>query len=394
MICLLTWVSSPLVARFFGENDLARYLPLTGTAFLVGAFGTQFQVLFQKELRFNLLAVQEILAACAGGGIAIGLALAGFGVWSMVWGVVAQAVVRTVVIAIPGWLEWRPGFHFAARDLKGFVGFGSYQMGERTINYFNLRVDQLLIGALLGVQALGYYSFASNLTLQPQMKLNQVVNKVVFPVFSRVQDEEILLQRGYLKVLKVLTTLNAPMLVGLVLVAPIGVPLVFGEQWNAAVVLVQILSLFTLVRSTGSPIGNLLLAKGRADLGFYWNLGLLVLIVPVVAGAAVLGGLTAIAFALLLMQIILSFGTYRFLALPLIGKCGGAYAAAILKPVLLACIMGVAVFAVSFLWGSARPTVTLIGQVFVGLSVYTALVSFADRDIMNELRLALGGENA
>ena len=79
---------------------------------------------------------------------------------------------------------------------------------------------------------------------------------------------------------QMLASVNFPMMVGLAVVAPVAVPVIFGEQWMSSIILIQILTVVGLLRSTGNPVGSLLLAKGRADLGFKWNLGLTVTQIP------------------------------------------------------------------------------------------------------------------
>src|SRR5262249_36314737 len=155
---------------------------------------------------------------------------------------------------------------------------------ERSINYLSERLDQLLIGTLLGARSLGFYNFAFNLTGRPIWRINPILTRVAFPIFSAVQHDREKLRRGYLRLLSLLTTINAPLLIGLATLAPVAVPLVFGRKWTDSIILIQILSLVTLSRSVGNPIGSLQLAKGRADLGFKWNAFFLLVSVPAIYG--------------------------------------------------------------------------------------------------------------
>lgn len=124
----------------------------------------------------------------------------------------------------------------------------------------------------MGAQALGFYTLAWNLIIQPLQKLNPIITRVAFPVFAKLQDDNARLKRGYMSTLNILSAMNFPYFFGLAVVAPLLVPVVFGMQWLPSILLMQILCVVGLLRSTGNPIGSLLLAKGRADWGFKWNL--------------------------------------------------------------------------------------------------------------------------
>lgn len=386
LICVL----SPLAVIFFHEPNLYKLLPIASLSFLISSFGVQFNCLLEMEMEFNLLAKQVIIASFAGAVIAISTAFMGFGVWSLVWGQLTNAGVRTMLLIMAGWTKWSPLLHFRREDLKGYLSFGLYQMGERSINYFNSRVDQLLVGNLLGAQELGYYNFAFNLVLQPVSAINPVMTRVAFPVFAKMQNDIGGLRQSYIKMINMLSTVNAPLLFGLAAVAPLLIPLVFGQQWIPAVLLVQILAFYAFLRSTGNPIGSLQLAKGRADLGFRWNLALLFITTPGVYIGAKLGDALGIAITLLLLVICYSIAIYKFMIRALIGSCAKSYALSILKPAVLAAAMGGCVWLMSltdihsFAW--------LAAEIVVGAAVYLMLLWFHDRNLVLEVKgMMMGG---
>jgi O-antigen/teichoic acid export membrane protein len=384
-ISIILAILSPFAALLFSEPEITPYVICAASVFAISAAGTQFQVLFEKELRFRFLAIQEMAGTAAGASLSVILVLLGFGVWALVWGFVLAAAVKSAIVAVPGWRSWRPGWGFQTADLKGFVGFGMYQMGERCINYFNFRIDQFVIGTLLGAQALGYYNFAFGLVMQPQTRINPVVTRVAFPVFARLQGDEDRLRRGYLGVLRVLTSINAPLLLGLVVVAPSLIPLVFGGQWRNAVPLVQILAVFALVRSTGNPVGSLLLARGRADLGFRWNLFLLLLVPPIVYYTARTGGLTSVAIAMVGLQAALLLVAYRYLIVPIIGHCLGDFLRALSIPVGIAGLMGATVWVLSIVTAPLPATLGLLIGIIFGGAIYLSLTWLLNRDSLRDM---------
>lgn len=331
---------TPLISLFYHEPRLSPILRVVALTFLITMWGTQFDILLQKDLSFNLLAKVQILTIITGVGASIFCALGGLGVWSLVWGQLVSSTVRTFLLVVLGRKYYKPKWHFATVDLRGYFLFGLYQLGERSINFLAERFDQLLLGSFVGAQALGYYNMAFRLVTQPISQINPIVTRVAFPVFARVQDDLPRLQRGYSQVLQYLTTINAPILCGLASVAPKAIPLIFGEQWSKSILLLQILTVPALLRSIGNPIGSLMLAKGRADLGFQWNIFLFIVSIPAISIGAILSGATGVAVSLLLLQIILQIPGYIYVIKPLLQMDVVAYLATIGHAVGFALCMG------------------------------------------------------
>jgi lipopolysaccharide exporter len=366
-------------------------LPLraAGMAFLIVPIGSQFEILFQKELLFKLLARWEIAASITSTIVAVSVAVLGFGVWALVCSFLASVTVKTVLLARAGFVQFAPSLHFRRSDLKGYVGFGLFQMGERSINYLAERLDQILIGPLLGAEALGFYNFALYLTTQPGSRINPILTKVAFPVFSKVQHDVERLRRGYIRLLSLLTLVNAPLLIGLAAVAPWAVPTIFGAKWTTSIILVQILCFVSLSRSIGNPIGSLQLAKGRADMGFWWNVLLFACSVPAIYIGGKLGRATGVAVALLILQVFLNVPGYLFMVRPLIGKCAWDYISATLKPVSIAAMMGLAVTFVPGLFTGLTGKTELISQIATGTLIYISLQWMLNRDAVLDFRAAL-----
>ena len=391
LLFVVLWLGAPLVAGLFHEQRLVVLLRGVSVAFLILPLGKQFEVLLQRDLRFDVLAKQDIVAAVVSVVLAVTAGMLGAGVWALVLGTTATIVTRTILLMVAGFGAHRPGLHFRRTDLEGFIGFGAYQMGERTINYVADRLDQFVIGSLFGAVPLGFYSFAYNLTAQPVGRLNPIVTKVAFPLFCRVQEDQARLQRGYMTILKLVVSVNAPLLLGLVAVAPQLVPSLFGAQWTASIALVQVLSLVALYRTIGNPVGSLLLAKGRADLGFKWNLGKLLVSVPVVWAGARTGGALGVAVSILLLQSVLAPLNYFLLVRPMLGPCARGYLLAVMRPTALASLMAALLAALTGVIRVPVTTPMLAVQVLAGGATYALLLWRFEPDTVQDLRAALLG---
>lgn len=390
-VYLIIIVSIPGIVWVFNEPQLNDLMPLMALAFLLIPWGQQYQVLLQKELAFKTIALIESFKFSFGFVITIILAINGYGVYSLIFGQLSSMTVSTLCLIYIGMKSWKPSFYFKTKELKGFLSFGFYQMAERTLNIFSQRLDQLLIGALAGVHQLGLYTLAYNLIMQPIFKINPIITNIAFPMFAKMQNDNARLKRGYFSVLKILSFINAPLIIGVAVTAPILIPTVFGEKWADAVILVQILSFVALFRSTGNPIGSLLLAKGRADLGFKWNLGILIAQVPSIYLGFSIGGVTGIASAILIMQVILFFLNYYILVKTLIGKCFMGYMMTMLPSFILSLIMGLSVYLISLLITNhiSDGFIALTLEIFSGAIVYILLQLVFQKSFVFEIKQLL-----
>lgn len=374
---------APLVASFYHEPELIPLTILVGVTFLIQPFGQQFMVLWQKEMRFAEMAKIDIINKLVSLIVSVWLAYDGYGVYALVYGAIAGVVVQTLQFMILGLQEHKPSFVFRMAEIKEFMSFGAYQMGERTINYFNSQVDTLLIGKLLGAEALGIYSIAKQLIMRPAQIFNPIITKVTFPVMAKIQDDTVRLKNIYLKTIHYLSSVNFPIYTLMIVLAPELVMVLFGDKWMDAVPIVQILSIYGALRSTGNPIGSLLLAKGKAKLGFYWNLGLF-FYVPLGVYVSSQWGLIGVSWGLVLIMVSLMIPNWYFLVQKLCYAGFTEYFKQILIPAFIAVCVGMIVYiAVNF---THSILLKFIIGITVGAVIVYALNRLWNRGFLMELR--------
>lgn len=270
-VFIIVVIITPLIVDFYEEPAIRLPLYFLSLSFIILPFGLQFKMLLQKNLQFDKIAGSEICNAVISLVVSVILALRNLGVYSLVWGQLAGIMVGTLLYMAYGWRAYRPEFHFQTQDLKGYLSFGLYQMGERMTNYFSANLDYIIIGKFLGAVPLGIYTLAYQLVVVPLVKINPVITNVMFPVFSKMQHDNKRLASGYLKVVSLIAMISFPLLTGLAVVSPIIIPLFWGDKWLGAIPLIQILCVMGILKSLGNCIGSVLLAKGRADIGFKIN---------------------------------------------------------------------------------------------------------------------------
>jgi PST family polysaccharide transporter len=187
-LTLLFLVIAPLIARFYDEPLLTPLTMLISLNFLIGSFGVVHNSRLKKGLRFKRLAIVELIAIVVSGVIAIVLALLGFGVWALA----IQSVLLTFSTVVLLWIvsDWRPALKFNKGAVRELVGFSSNLLGFSSLNYWIRNSDNLLVGRFLGTSALGIYSRAYSIMLLPLTMVSKTIGQVMFPAFSKIQDDK------------------------------------------------------------------------------------------------------------------------------------------------------------------------------------------------------------
>jgi PST family polysaccharide transporter len=198
------------------------------------------------------------------------LALNGLGVKALVLGYISKNFIMTLIIVI--FYRWIPNLIFDFKTIKDLLNFGIYVFGASFLNYFKRNLDYLLIGKLLGSNALGYYTLAYKLMLVPVQKIGGIINNTFLPAFSEIKNNKVSIKRYYLNVLSLISLITFPMMGGLFIVAPEFILTIYGENWIPVILLIEILSITGATQSLETTAGTILLSQGRSDISFKYNI--------------------------------------------------------------------------------------------------------------------------
>lgn len=384
VVFVLILVFKSKIAVFFHQPVLSKYLVFAALLFLLIPLGQVFKTLLQKELQFQTLSKIEMGAMITYSISAISMAMAGYGVLSLIFGQIIRSFTEVFSLVCVYRKKWWPKFYLNIKEIKNYLGFGAFQMGERMVNYLYANIDYIVIGKILGPIALGYYTLAYQLMIFPMSQVNPVVSRVAFPVFSKVQHNHLGLSNGYCKAINFIAMLLFPLLLGMLILAPELIPLIFGPKWESSILVLQILCIVGLFKAIGNPVGPVLLAKGRADWGFYWN----VFATVVIAVALLIGvqwGITGAAISILSVQIPL-FLIIQPLVNRLIDMEFKKYFEAIRAPLISSLAMTSAIFAFKLIFAGLNFLPLLILGALVGTTTYFIVYYLNDKHIFAELR--------
>lgn len=268
---IILFITSPLVANFYEEPRVAPVLMLLSITFFISGISILQKALLEKDLAFNKLAKIEIIAVLNGSAIGIVSALLGFGVWSLVYQLLTVTTVTTILLWIA--TRWKPKLVFSWNEVKQVSSYSLHLTGFNIFNYFARNADYLLIGKFLGSQSLGYYTLAYRLMLYPLQNISAVLSRVMFPVFSQVQNDNARFSRAYLKVVATIALVTFPIMIGLWAVSEPFILTLFGSQWQPVILLLMILAPVGMTQSLGTTVGTIYTAKGRTDWMLRWGIG-------------------------------------------------------------------------------------------------------------------------
>lgn len=330
---------SPILASFYNMPELSSLFNMAAISLMLSAGAQQIKVLAQKELRFAGLAVVELLSTIIIVLASILLAFYEFGVYSLVLANLigaASALVLSWVVLSDGWF---PHVRFHIKEVRQFLRFGVYMIGDNLVNSINSQVDVIIGGRVLGSQAIGLYVVPKDLSLRVAGAINPIVTKVGMPIMAKAQADDKLIKRIYLNTLRMTSSVNFPLYVAMAIFAPEIVHVLLGDGWGDSIPLLRVMAAWGLLRSIGNPVGSLLMARGRADLGFRWNVALLFIMPP----AAYLGsqfGAVGLALSSAIVMLILCIPSWYYLVRPQCGAQFGEYFSQVAVPLWISSLAG------------------------------------------------------
>jgi PST family polysaccharide transporter len=376
-LAVMLGLLAPLIAFAFAEPRLKEVLWVLLFTFPTVSLGAVHQALLEKSSRFRPLAIIESAAAFIGLAGAVWAAWAGWGVFSLV----LQTLLATFLTTAGLWMvsKWRPVLRWDAHEIRGVMGFSGNLVGFNVFNYFIRNADNLLIGRFLGATDLGYYSMAYRLMLWPLQNISNVVGRVLFPVFSRLQADQSRLGGAYIRATTAITLITAPLMFGFFVLREPFIAVALGDRWlPVANVLVWLMPV-GLLQSIGTSVGTLYLATGRTDVMFKWGIGAGLLVIPAFA-IGLQWGVTGVAAAYAVASLLLFWPS---LAIPfrLVGLKVGDVLLRLMPSIATAAVMALVVAALAAAWSANRDNQLprLILLVGVGMVTYGGLSLFTQR---------------
>lgn len=264
IIFAVLFAAAPFVAEwFFGEPRATWLIRIIGLSPVILGLRNPGMVYFQKNLEFEKQFVYKVSGDLAQLLVGVGYALVEPTAWAFVFGFIAADVVKLPVSYLMH--DYRPWPSFDLDIAKELVDYGKWLTGSSILYFLYSEGDDAFVGWLLTPTALAFYQYTYRFSNAPATELTQVVNGVMFPAFSKVQEDSAQLRSAFLRTLRMTTFIAFPASVGIAAVAPTFIIAVFGEEWLPAIPVMQILAFYGLLRGVGRTFGPVWKTVGRPD---------------------------------------------------------------------------------------------------------------------------------
>lgn len=262
---LVLWLCSPFIADFYEEPELCPIICANALLMLFGSFIAVQGARLTIQLDFKLKSKIVVISTISTGIISILLAYCGLGVWSLVLPNFFSVLMRGLLYW--KYQHWFPGFRFSWNIYKEYFSYGSKLMLSTLLNTTYDNVYSLVIGKVYSSSSLlGYYTKGCGYASLPASVFSGILNKVTFPVLSKIQEDDVLLEQIYRKMIRVSAYVVFPLMILLFLLARPLVIVLITEKWANCIIYIQILCFSLMWNPIHSLNLNLLLIKGKTEL--------------------------------------------------------------------------------------------------------------------------------
>ena len=293
-IAALQFAMAPMVAAYYGKPEVASLLHVLAFIYLATPFIIVPEVLLSRQMDFKRQAIANLLAAIVGAAVALSCAIAGFGVWTLVYAPVALFFTRAIGLTIGARMYLLPTFDF--RGAGHIVRFGGALMISHLFWVIQSQGDVFIAGRLFSAHDVGLYAEALFLTQLVMSKFVPPLNQVAFPAYAQLQHDPPAIRYAFLRTVQLVLLVTAPIFLGIVATAPVLVEVIFGQQWLEMAPLMQIIGLampLMTLQILFAPVSN---ALGRPDVSMRVSMaGAVIFLAAFLIGAQ--WGITGLAYA-------------------------------------------------------------------------------------------------
>ncbi len=377
---------APLASAYYRQPIVADLLRAQALLYLATPFIVLPQALLGRAMDFRHQAKANICASIASAATALGGALAGWGVWTLIAAPIAMFAVRAVVLTIAARsLVW-PSFDF--RGAGHLARYGGIMAAGQLTWFAQSQADVFIAGRWFSPHVLGLYTTSLFLTQIFVSKFVPPLNEVAFTAYARMQDAPGQLANGFVRAVRIVMAAALPFYLGLFATAGPLVATVLGPKWIESVPIVRLLALampFMTLQVMLTPACD---ARGRPGIGVRNGaIGAAILALAFLGG--VRWGAQGLATAwILAYPAYLAISLHR--SLPVIGTSLAVLAEAIAPPALAAVAMALLVTIADGLLPAMPALPRLALLVAVGAASYAGwLVVFA-RPLLRDIAATVG----
>ena len=270
LLAVLFFLAAYPISAFYKEDSLALICQLLSVNLLFAAWNIVPNALINKNKRFKFIAERTLLLQVICGIISVFAAYHGLGLYALL----ISPILTSIGVFILNYRQYPLQFSWQIRTdaLKKIFSYSSFQFLFNFINYFSRNLDKLIIGRFFSMNELGYYEKSYRLMMLPLQYVTNVITPVMHPILTSLQDDYKSLAEKYNKIIKLIATISFPLGVFLYFAADDIIYIVYGDRWDKAIPVFQILALSLPLQMILSTTGAIYQAAGKTNWLFYGGL--------------------------------------------------------------------------------------------------------------------------
>ena len=227
-------------------------------------------IYLKRELDFKTQFVYEFSRSVVDVIVAITAAILLQNVWAFVFGLLLGKSVQVGVSYLL--VEYRPSLKFNRSKAYEILNFGKWVWLADAVVLLATSGDDVFVGIILTSSHLGFYQLSFRLSNTPATEISNVIASVLFPTYSRIQDERETLKLVFHRALQAILLLIMPMSIGLILVARNFTLVFLGESWTPVIPVIQVMAVAGFGRAIAATGGALFTGYGVPEWDFRMNL--------------------------------------------------------------------------------------------------------------------------
>lgn len=258
MVC----VAAAPAAQFFDEPRLTAVMLVLGASTLVGGLENIGIVNFRKDLDFGREFAYSLIRKTASVCVGVSSAIVFRSHWALVAGIVSGSATGLVASYLMH--PYRP--RWSLISARALFQFSKWLMVDNALYFLRHRSVDFMIGKTSGAAALGLFSLSYELGTVANANLAAPIERAMFPGYARMASSLDMLRDGYLSVNGLTALLIAPVAVGIAAVAPLLIPVLFGQKWLASIPFLQVIGVASSISLLGGGGASIYLALRRPRL--------------------------------------------------------------------------------------------------------------------------------
>ena len=263
----LLFVSSPLVAHFFGRQELTALVRATGLLLFFNALSITQVTILTKRIDFKTKTKASLISAILSGIVGIAMAYTGFGVWALVGQMLSKQLLYTLCLWVLN--KWWPKLKFSSKSFHYMWGFGWKLLVSGLLNNIWNQLYQVVVGKCYNPATLGQFTKSNEYASIFSSNLSGIIQRVSYPVLSELQDDKERMVEGYRRVIKMTMFITAISMISLGAVAEPLIYCMIGPQWHEAATYLPLICISMAFYPLHAINLNMLQVLGRSDIFLY-----------------------------------------------------------------------------------------------------------------------------